>query len=128
MSHSVEINNTLLELLLVTEQELNANHPSVLSLYQAIKDFGSMAGISEITFSQDGSRDFYTYDVQRKDAKTFASKLLFDADNDTDPDITLSVPVAWPASELIFAVQPVGRILIDLRAAAIIESFNVVFA
>lgn len=129
MSHTLKIHNTVLEMDLVSDKEINADNPAILSLYDAIAQFGSLAYISEIRFVQDiGNPALYSYDVERKDALTFASTLLFDSDEDLDPDITLSVPVAWPASELTFAVQPLGRILIDLRAAVMIESFVVVFA
>lgn len=129
MSHTIKIHNTILEMDLVTQGEINANAPAILSLYEALTQFGTLANVSETRFIQDVSNpDLYSYDVQRKDTLTFASTLLFDSAQDIDPDISFSVPVAWPASELTFAVQPLARILMDLRAAVMIESLIVIFA
>lgn len=129
MSHTVKIHNTILEMDLITDAEINADAPAIRSLYEALTQFGTLANVSEIRFIQDiGNPDLYSYDIQRKDALTFASTLLFDSDQDIDPDISFNVPVAWPASELTFAVQPLARILMDLRAAVMIESLVVIFA
>ena len=129
MSHTVKIHNTILEMDLITDAEINADAPAIRSLYEALTQFGRLANISELRFLEDISNpDLYSYDVQRKDTLTFAATLLFDSDQDIDPDISFNVPVAWPASELTFAVQPLARILMDLRAAVMIESLVVIFA
>jgi hypothetical protein len=129
MSHTIEINNTLLEMLLKTDKEVNADAPILLSLYQCLKDFGSMMAISEVRFLQDvGDPNLYTMHVELKSGVILNASLVFAAEDDLDPMVTMSLPTPWPLSLMTFAVHHFTEVLVNLRASFGLESFTVVFA
>ena len=128
MSHSVEINNTIMEMLLVTEAELKANDPSVLLLYQFLQNWQETGLISEITMTQDGGDpNLYAYRVERKDTTTFDQTLLFTAVDDIDPIVTVDLDPGWRLSVLAYE-PPIRKQIIEIRSCCDLLSFNVEFA
>ena len=129
MSHTVKIHNTIMEMTLTTVEAINADAPLILSIYQALKDFGAAAMLKEINFDQDvGDPDLYNYRVERKNNMAFNATVRFTAADDTDPLATINLSVAWRKSMWEPAFRPLGDQLIDLRALVGLSGLTVVFA
>lgn len=129
MSHSIEIHNTIMEMLLTTDQELNADAPVVLSLYQSLKEFEESAAVKDIRFTQDiGDPNLYAYRVELKDLRISDITVLFSGPQDLNPLVTINIPVAWELTILASVVRGLANQLIDIHTTVGIESFVVVFA
>ena len=129
MSHPVEINNTIMEMTLVTVESINADAPLILSIYQSLKDYGEVAMLKEINVVQDiGDPDFYAYRVERKNGMTFDATLRFTAEDDIDPLATIALSVEWRKSMWAPAFRPLADQLVDLRALVGLITLTVVFA
>lgn len=128
MSHSIEIHNTVMEMLLTTDREINADAPVVLSLYQSLKEFEESAGVKDIRFTQDiGDPNLYAYRVELKDLRISDITVLFSGPQDMNPLVTINIPVAWELTILASVVRGLANQLIDIHTTVGIESFVVVF-
>ena len=127
MSHTVEINNTILETTLETVDQLNANSKPVLALYDSLVAFGEFAGMNEITLVQDvGNPNLYTYRAEPKVGTVLDATWLFAGPDDNDPTVTATID-GWRLSVLGFG-GIVRQQLIEIRLQAGLINFIVDFA
>lgn len=127
MSHTLEIKNTIMDLTLVTDLEVNDDTGPFRSLYGFLKDWAATALIKEITVIQDGGDPtLYDYKVERVNTDQFIQTLQFTAPDDLDPIVTAILTPGWRLSVLAFE-SPIRAQLITLRATFGLVSFTVVF-
>jgi hypothetical protein len=128
MSHTVEIKNTAIDMTLVTDGWIGATDQAVLSLHQALLEWGEIGEMKDIAFTRDvGNPLLFTWRAERKNLTILDSTFLFDDEVDLDPDLTISLVQGWPLS-VIQKGNGARTQLIQIRALVDIVSLHVTFA
>ena len=127
MSHTVEIKNTQLEMVVITDEEEPADSQAMLTLYNAVQQWDEMAGLSEISTIRDGINPMlFTHRTELKNGKVCDEGWMMSGGEDIDPIITVAQPDGWSTSAFAFGAVVRAR-LFALRARVGLVSFNVTF-
>ena len=128
MSHPVEINDEILEMLLITDEPLTAESKPIQALLNSLQKWGAIADIKDLTLTRiGGDPNAYDYVVENKSGHHIITTMTMDDQSDTDPWFTITVTPAWRLSVLGFGGSPRQQLL-EIRALVGIVSFVVVFA
>jgi hypothetical protein len=124
----MEIKNAVVDLTLVTDRkEIHDDTPIFRQLYNALTAWAASSDMKEISFVRDGGDPLlYAWRAERNDGRVLDSTMLFDSDEDDNPDLTISLPASWPLS-VIEEGGPTRSLLIGIRAACGLVSFEVTF-
>lgn len=127
MSKRVIINDNLLEMTLLTRDEVNADAKPIGLLYQSLRDWDGLGAIREITFRPDVTNPaLYHYQIENEEGNMIHTTFLMASDKDTNPMLTISIDPAWLMSVVAFG-GAVRKQLLEIRALFGIEDFVVVF-
>lgn len=127
MARPLQVKNTVLDLTLASDIEVNDDTEAYRSLYRAITAWSETYLIEEITFIQDvGNPLLFEWMAKRRNGRKLVSAFLFDSALDLDPDVTISLPLSWPLSVIVNGEMSRRRLL-KIRADFGLTSFSVNF-
>lgn len=127
MAHTLEVVNSLLELKLLTDEEIHVDAASIQTLYQSLKRWEAIGQIGEISFVRDpADLNRYDYTAELRTGERIDAVFQFAGPDDLDPFLTVIISDPWRLS-VFENGQPVRAGLIRLRAEVGIESFTVTF-
>ncbi len=116
MSHTVEIINTEISVVVVTETQVDAEDRLMMDLFLRLKEWGTRAALAEITLTQDGADpNLYSLEVRKKDARQVLITYLFASDQDNDPLMEIDLSPGWLASEMALGAM-MRAAMIAMRA------------
>lgn len=116
MSHTVEIINTEISVVVVTETQVDAEDRLMMDLFLKVKEWGTRAALAEITLRQDGADpNLYSLEVGKKDARQVLITYLFASDQDNDPLMEIDLSPGWLASEMALGAM-MRAAMIAMRA------------
>lgn len=127
MSHTAEIRNTQLEMVVITDEEEPADSPAMLVLYNAVQQWNEKAALSDITTTRDcGNPMIFAHRTELKNGNICDEVWMMADAEDIDPIITVAQPDGWQASTFDFGAI-VREHLIALNARVGLISFTVAF-
>lgn len=128
MSHTLEVKNTILDLTLISDLEINDHSPPFRVLYDHLIAWAQIGQMKDIRFIQDGGDPLlYAWRAERKNLRVLDSVFTFDSTTDLNPEVTIALPSSWPLSVMQSGAGTRAQ-LIKIRADYGLTSFSVVFA
>jgi hypothetical protein len=128
MAHVLKLENTVLNLELQTDKEINDDSKAFRALYQYLTSWGAYGQLKEINFTRDAIDPFlYEWRAERKAGGVLLSAMTFASGEDVDPEATISLTTPWPLSVMIGGT-PTRAQLMNIRASHGLISFTCEFA
>lgn len=127
MSHVIEINNSILDVLLETVEEIAADAVPVLRFYEALKSWSGAQMLSEVTIARDAQNlQLYVLAAEHTNGRMLHQTWEFSDDQDTRPIMTMNMEEPWPV-QLVASGSKVGEHLFNLRPSVGLIRLSVVF-
>jgi hypothetical protein len=112
MPHTLEIQNTVLDLTLITDQEINDDTPAFRDLYEYLVAWAKVADLKSVSMIQDGVDPLlYAWRAENNSLVVYDSTILFSDAVDLNPMVTISLPIAWPYTSIAERAEAIFQLL-----------------